>query len=235
MGEDAAHISYCFRLADGRCEQFDFKFARKSFEVMLETSAPPEWAALGFHQCPHCPLDLEDHACCPLALSIVEVVQRFDDLRSHSEVHLEVVTDERTFSGATSVQSGMSSLMGLLMAASGCPHMAPFRPMARFHLPFATTEETTYRVISMYVTALYVEKRAAADDCLEGLNDIYRRVHIVNSSVAERLRTHVRTDSSVNAVVVLDMFATGIPYFMDDSLDALKGLFFGYAATNGFR
>ncbi len=229
MVEDAAHISYRFRLAGGRCEQFDFKFARESFEVIMENSAPPEWATLGFHQCPHCTLNPEDHVCCPLALSIVEVVRRFDDLSSHAEISLDVVTDERTFSGKTSVQSGMSSLMGLLMAASGCPHMAPFRPMARFHLPFATTEETTYRVISMYLTALYTKERAAADHSLEGLNEIYRRAHIVNASVAERLRAHVQTDSSVNAVVVLDMFATGIPYFIDDSLEDLKGLFFAYA------
>ncbi|MHC5055941.1 MAG: DUF6901 family protein [Planctomycetota bacterium] len=229
MTDDTAHISYRFRLADGRCEQFDFRFARESFEVIMDSSAPPEWATLGFHQCPHCTLSLEDHVCCPLALSIVEVVRRFDDLNSHAETSLDVVTDERTFSGATSVQSGMSSLMGLLMAASGCPHMAPFRPMARFHLPFATTEETTYRAISMYVTALYMKERAAAGHSLEGLNEIYRRAHIVNSSVAERLRAHAQTDSSVNAVVVLDMFATGIPYFMNDSLKDLKGLFFAYA------
>ena len=229
MDEGAAHVSYRFRLADGRCERFDFEFARESFEVMMDESAPPGWAALGFQQCPHCTLDPAKHAHCPLALSIAGVVQRFDDLCSHAEVHLEVVTDERTFSKATSVQSGMSSLMGLLMAASGCPHMAPFRPMARFHLPFATTEETTYRVISMYVTALYMKGRAAADDSLEGLNDIYRRAHIVNSSVAERLRAHAQTDSSVNAVVVLDMFATGIPYFMGDSLEDMKGLFFAFA------
>jgi hypothetical protein len=228
MIEDAAHISYRFRLADGRCERFDFEFARENFEVIVGNSVRPEWAALGFHQCPHCTLDPADNIYCPLALSIVEVVQRFDDLRSYEDVNLEVVTDERTFSGATSVQSGMSSLMGLLMAASGCPHMAHFRPMARFHLPFATTEETTYRVISMYVTALYMRKRATGRNSLEGLNDIYRRAHIVNSSVAERLRAHAQTDSSVNAVVVLDMFATGIPYFMNDSLEDLRGLFFAY-------
>jgi len=231
MKEDLAQVSYRFRMADGTGERFDYRFRRDSFELVVDEAAFPEWAALGFHRCPHCSLDPAEHAFCPLALSIVDVVHRFDELPSHAEVCLEVVTSERSYSKETIVQSGMSSLMGLLMAGSGCPYMAPFRPMARFHMPFATAEETAYRVISMFVTALFVKGRKVSEESLEELNDIYRQAHIVNEWVARRLRAHVRTDSSVNALIVLDMFATGIPYFMSDSLDYLRSLFFAYADT----
>ena len=34
---------------------------------------------------------------------------------------------------------------GLIMATAGCPWTDRLRPMARFHLPFATEAETVYR------------------------------------------------------------------------------------------
>jgi hypothetical protein len=37
------------------------------------------------------------------------------------------------------------------VATSGCRYTAYFKPMARFHLPFANEEETAYRAISMYL------------------------------------------------------------------------------------
>ena len=47
------------------------------------------------------------------------------------------------------------SLIGIYMVTSGCPIMDKLRPMARFHLPFASTEETIYRAISTYLLGQY--------------------------------------------------------------------------------
>jgi len=39
---------------------------------------PPSWTEIAFHQCPDCPLDPDSHRYCPLALSIVDIVEHFD-------------------------------------------------------------------------------------------------------------------------------------------------------------
>ena len=47
----------------------------------------------------------------------------------------------------------MSSVLGLIMATAGCPWTDRFRPMARFHLPFASEAETVYRSVCMFLLA----------------------------------------------------------------------------------
>ncbi len=51
----------------------------------------------------------------------------------------------------TTAQQAMSSVLGLIMATAGCPWTDRLRPMARFHLPFASDAETLYRSISMFL------------------------------------------------------------------------------------
>ena len=53
----------------------------------------------------------------------------------------------------TSAQQAMSSVLGLIMATSGCPWTDRLRPMARFHLPFASEAETLYRSVGMFLLA----------------------------------------------------------------------------------
>ena len=54
------------------------------------------------------------------------------------------------------VQMGVSSLLGVIMTTSGCPIMAQLKPMVRFHLPFASLEETIFRMVSMHLVAQYL-------------------------------------------------------------------------------
>ena len=49
------------------------------------------------------------------------------------------------------MEIAIRSLIGLIMALSGCPHMEFFKPLARFHLPWASLEETTLRSASIYL------------------------------------------------------------------------------------
>jgi hypothetical protein len=117
--------------------------------------------------------------------------------------------------------------MGLVMATSGCPHTAFFKPMARFHLPLASEEETVYRATSMYLLAQYFLKKEGqnADLELKGLREIYHNMHTVNTAIAERLRGASETDSTVNAIVLLDMYALTLPYVIDESLEEIRHLF----------
>jgi hypothetical protein len=78
----------------------------------------------------------------------------FDRIISYDTIRLDVTTRERFISQDTTAQRGISSLLGLLIATSGCPHTRFLRPMARHHLPFASCEETLYRAASMYALVI---------------------------------------------------------------------------------
>jgi hypothetical protein len=110
--------------------------------------------------------------------------------------------------------------------------MTFFKPMARFHLPLATDEETAYRAVSMYLLAQYFvrQMQGEGDFDLNGLRDIYKNTQLINRSIADRLRAATEADSSVNAVVALDMFAKGVVYFIDESLEDIRYLFAPYLA-----
>jgi hypothetical protein len=223
---DSVTVEYRFRLPEGRTECFTLQFDPGSFELRRAGTALPDWTALEYNRCAHCPLDPATTAHCPLAAGIADVVGRFDDIVSHHELDLEVVTCERRVIQRTTAQRAISSLMGLLSASSGCPHTAFFRPMARFHLPLSTEVETTYRVASMYLLGEYLSSASGGGQLkLDGIERIYERVHAVNVAMARRLRAATSTDSSVNALVMLDVFAMGIPFSVDETLEQIRGLF----------
>lgn len=120
--------------------------------------------------------------------------------------------------------------MGLIMATSGCPRTAFLKPMARFHLPFASEEETVYRVTSMYLLAQYFLglEGQTDDDGFSGLTRLYGELEYVNTAMAKRLRAATETDSSLNAIVLLDLFAKTVPWALNRSLSDLRHLFAPY-------
>jgi hypothetical protein len=117
--------------------------------------------------------------------------------------------------------------MGLVMATSGCPHTAFFKPMARFHLPLASKEETAYRATSMYMLAQYFLKKEGhnADFDLDGLKTLYDNLQVINISIVDRLRAVTETDSSVNAIIVLDIYAKTLQVVIKESLERIRYLF----------
>lgn len=120
--------------------------------------------------------------------------------------------------------------MGLLMATSGCPLTRFFRPTARFHLPLASTEETTFRAASTYLMAQYFRRLRGEGGELElqGLRSLYADIHRLNHAFAKRLRAATQTDSSVNAVILLDVLAGGLTAEDDDRLPELETYFRPY-------
>jgi hypothetical protein len=170
---------------------------------------------------------VKTHAHCPLAANLVNIVEPFDRLLSYDEVHVDVATEDRVISQDTTAEQGISSMMGLVIATSGCPHAAFFKPMARFHLPLANPAETIYRAASMYLLAQYFMKQNGRETDLQltGLSEIYSNIQIVNASTAKRLRAATETDSSLNAIVLLDMFAKTLSHAIEDSLVEIRYLF----------
>lgn len=224
-------IKYCFRLPDDTQEVFYLELDAQSLELVGNVPEnPPQWTSLGFHQCPNCPLSSRTHPNCPLMLNLVDIVRRFDHILSYDEISMEVIMDERCISRCTTAQRGLSSLMGIVIASSGCPHTVFFKPMVRFHLPLASEEETLYRATSMYLLAQYFLQKEGkkADFELHGLEQIYNNIHLLNTAIAERLRAASKTDSSVNAIIMLDMYAKAMPYAIEESLEEIRYLFTPY-------
>ena len=187
----------------------------------------PDWTRLDFCRCSHCPLSMNSHTHCPLAVNLVNIIHGLDTLYSYHEIHIKVIMENRTISQKTTVQKALGSLMGLVIATSGCPHTRFFKPLARFHLPLADEKETISRVTSMYLLGQYFMKEEGnpADFNFKGLMQIYENMHIVNKETAKRLRVASKTDSAVNAIILLDMFTYVLPMSIDSHLQEIRHLF----------
>lgn len=222
-------IEYQFSFADGKREVFSLHFDEKTLDpVQKELPDPlPAWTKLSFYQCPNCPLSPAAHPYCPFATNIVNIVRRFDKLVSYDKIHMTIITKERTISQHTSAQQGVSSLLGLVIANSGCPHTAFFRPMTHFHQPLANVEETIFRAASMYLLSQYFAKQEGKEVSLEleGLKEIYQNIHVVNMAIANRLRAASSSDLPANAVILLDLYAMDFPHRIEKMLTGVRHLF----------
>ena len=229
----ALEIVYRLRTESGARAQFAVRLDPATLALQTAPHAvAPAWAGLAHHQCADCPLDAQQMALCPMAAALAELLDFSRTLVSHSELHVTVIVPEREVQAVTSAQRALSSVMGLLMATCACPDVAWLRPMARFHLPLASEEETLYRAASMYLLAQYFRQQhgAAPDFTLAGLRRRYQRIHVINVAMSERLRGAVAQDAPVNAVVLLDLFAKAMPFSLDESLVELEYLFQHYLA-----
>lgn len=221
-------IRYDFSLPDETVKTFivdvDGKSIRSNIKYQLSS---PDWCKLEFHQCPHCPMKAEEAEFCPLAQDLVEIVDDFGKILSFEEVKVRVTTSERTVLKRTDAQVGLSSLMGLYIAVSSCPLTDFFKPMARFHLPFATFDETLWRAASTYLLSQYFNHHEGADVdmTMAGLSQIYKDVQKLNNAVASRLKASCDKDSPINALVSLDMFAQCFPLVIEDALTDIEYLF----------
>lgn len=210
---------YQYKFHDGSQKEFIVELDKKSLNL-VETSqnSYPEWTELENCKCPNCPLNEDDHKYCPVAKSITGVIDFFRDSISYDEVDVTVETSERSYIKNTSLQQGVSSLLGLYMVTSGCPVLGKLKPMARHHLPFATLEETSYRALSMFLLAQYfTNKRGGEPDWnLDKLVHIYDEIQTVNRSFWKRLSHMKIQDASINALIILDSFAGYLVFKVDE-------------------
>lgn len=231
---DQFTITYEFSLPDKKKERFDLVFDQQTTELVTNTSVElPFWSELSYEQCTHCPLNVKSHPHCPVATNLVPAVAHFDQLMSFDKVTVEVISVERHVVQNTSAQEGLSSLMGLLIAGSSCPHTHFFKPMARFHLPFASKDETMWRAAATFLLADYFRQDSNESNrlSLNGLIALYNDITRLNDAMVQRLRAVVVKDSAVNALVHLDVFAKFLMPPLDESLAQTKLIFNPFVAT----
>ena len=231
MKKETLRIRYGFDLPDGSKKHIDLRFDPKNFRLTNEVPAePPFWTELKFSQCANCPLNSEEHPHCPSALHMAPAVELLKELVSFDTVGVTVTQAERTVHAETSAQQALSSVLGLIMATSGCPWTDRLRPMARFHLPFASEAETVYRSVCMFLLARELAGAGESPGFAE-LKDLYENLHVVNRDMSRRLGAATRTDPARNAMALLDSYTTLLPAALESSLQELKPLFEAWRGT----
>lgn len=225
---DTLDFKYYYLFDDGNKITVDIQLDRKTLKYIPNQKIEAlEWTNLENRQCSNCPLSKQDYPQCPLALNISPIVAQFSAQQSFDKATIMIETEERTYTKYTSIQQGLSSMLGILMVTTDCPVMSSLKPMVRFHLPFASLEETIYRSASTYLLRQYFNFKNGfdADWHMEHLTANYKKIQNVNIGMANRLRSAVEKDANLNALVVLDVFAKQLPSSIDESLAALEYLF----------
>jgi hypothetical protein len=218
-------IRYRFDLPDGSQKWLDFSFDGADFRLVnAPPPEPPFWTELKFNQCANCPLDAAEHRHCPAALQMASAIEPLKALVSFDKVGVTVTQAERTIYADTTAQQAMSSVLGLIMATAGCPWTDRFRPMARFHLPFASEVETVYRCVCMFLLAREMAG-AGGEQGFAALRGLYENLHVVNRGMSRRLGAATQTDPARNAMALLDAYTTLLPAALESSLEELKPLF----------
>jgi hypothetical protein len=222
-------ITYEFELEGGDVFNYEIELDDKTISLTAPVAKEkPDWTRLPHEQCPECPLDEKEHPHCPIALNIGALVEHFKSHASIDKATVRVVTPERTYSRETSVQDGLFSILGIVMATSGCPRMNFLKPMARFHLPFSSNEETMVRSTSLYLLGQYfkIKKGEKPDLELKALAEKYEKVGAVNQGILKRLEAVVKSgDADANAIVILDGFAMMLGMVLEDDLQIIEYLF----------
>lgn len=232
LGKENIQIKYRFIFSDGEEREFPVTMDRLNLNLIttgVKHTYP--WAELNFCRCPNCTLDEKQNKYCPIALNLIDLIEFFKGATSHEMVDIVIETKERNYNKRTMLQSGLSSLMGIYMTTTGCPIMAKLKPMVRYHLPFASDEETKYRAITMYLMAQYFlyKKGKAPDWNLSALVKIYDEIHTLNKFFCKRLRNFQVEDASLNAVIILDCFANSVMFSISrNTLHELELLFKAY-------
>lgn len=223
---------YHFVFTGGRRKEVDILLDAESMNLIKtrKVSYPP-WTELHFHKCPNCRLDEEKHAYCPISANVHELLEAFSDCMSYERAEVLIDSESRRYVAHTTLQRGLGSLIGIYMVTSGCPNMEKLKPMVRYHLPFASEEETVYRVLSMYLLAQYfLQRRGSAPDwAMKKLVEVYREVELVNRGLCKRISNLTTEDGCVNAVIILDCFAKSVITSIDRKMmREIEALFDAY-------
>lgn len=231
MTDQNLHFLYRFSFADNKVIEFAIEIDQTTMTFTRpQLTEPPFWTELEYHQCSNCTLAKEESPQCPVAVNLQPLMELCGTLISYESVALEVITPERTISGKTTMQRALSSLLGLIMATSPCPHTEHLKPMARFHLPLASDDETIYRSTSMYLLSQYFKYKQGLEHTfeLDELMQRYQNLQIINKALANRLRAASTEDATVNAIILLDLLSRSVSWSIEDGLEEIRSLFQGY-------
>lgn len=220
---------YQFQFEDDNTINYHIALNPKTLSLIPDEHRhkPQDWTRLNYKQCSNCPLDIDSHAFCPIAINIMELVETFKDALSYHNCTVVCKTEDRTYSKNTSIMEGLSAIFGVIMATSDCPIMNFLKPMARFHLPFSSVEESTVRTTSMYLLGQYFRYKDLPDIKMDfkPLENHYAQVRLVNEGIIKRISSVSKQDADKNAIVTLHSLSLFLSMEIDYSLGSLEHIF----------
>ncbi len=186
-----------------------------------------EWTILDYSKCSICPYDQSSQKYCPIALNLTDVIETFSNKESYKTVDVRVITNEREYYKKTTVQTALSSVIGIYMVTSGCSIMNVLKPMVRHHLPFSSIDETIFRTTSSYLLGQYFLKKKGfePDWELKKLIKAYEKIGLLNKFIVARFREASLKDANLNAIIILDVFAKSVPMTIEQTLSKIEYIF----------
>jgi hypothetical protein len=220
-------ISYLFDFGNNQVKTFETLLNASTLSLVLpESYEIPSWAKA--FRCSQCSRETANSHCCSICINISHMIEEFKTFDSVTPCTISVYTKERNYTLKSDVQRGLSSLLGLYMATSDCPFLGFLRPMARFHLPFASVEETIFRSTGSYLIGQYfkAKKSNQADFDLRRLPATYSKVSKINHDIIRHLHeNYYAHDAYANSLVILDNFAQMISAYLPEELDEFASFY----------
>ncbi|OQX24864.1 MAG: hypothetical protein BWK80_18630 [Desulfobacteraceae bacterium IS3] len=219
-------IEYIFQLKTGSTLNYLIDTNRQYGEE-TDRMSHRFWTKLDYNQCGNCLLSLKKYRCCPTAVDLEDIIEEFSSFLSHDQAQVSVKTPEREYSKVCDIQTGLQSLVGLVMATSACPTLSQLGALAKFHLPFATTEDTLFRSVGAYMIRQYFifSDGGQPDFTLERLKALYNSLEDLNSAFTERIRIASRSDANLNALVQLGALSFMVHVSLEDQLRDFRNTF----------
>lgn len=220
-------ITYEFIIETGEVFSFVIDPNQPANTGTEKMAASASWTQLDYHQCENCPLNPQNHPHCPVALDIEEVAKKFSALLSWKRAEVWVHTEERSYHKTCDLQTGLRSMLGLMMALSMCPVLSQLKPLASSHLPFATFQETVSRVVGNYLIRQFLNKKQGSepDWSLSELKVMYKELVTVNFSMLERIRAACQEDANMNAISIFFSMSSIVNMALEEQLDEMEEQF----------
>lgn len=212
-------VTYQLKLGDGTERRYDVDIDRPERMTEQNDETHPDWTLLDCHQCANCPFDSSQYRYCPAAIEFEEVAVHFANTASIERADVWVHTRERSYFKNCDMQTMLKSLYGLIMASSACPILSRLKPLAHFHLPFASLEETVHRLVGTYLVNQYLYQHdgsAKPDWELHGIQELYKELKVVNLALMKRIRQASRDDANVNAIQTFVSISSIVEMGIDD-------------------
>ncbi len=217
-------IDYKITLDDNH--EFNYRVELDRSYDPLQAGEAPRWTRLEHEQCSNCPLNKDLHDHCPAAVDLYRVIEDFRGLPAFQKAKVRVITPEREYYKEVSLETGLRSLLGVLMATSACPMLCRLKPMAQQHLPFASNQEFILRTVSLYLMRQYYNLREGrhADWELKGLIKNYQQLQLVNQAFWQRILATCEGDSNLKAFLSFFSMASSVSYSLEAQLSKLRPL-----------
>jgi len=216
-------VEYVFEFADGKRMQYQIDVLRAKDPEESKLAGKEEWTFLKHCKCSNCPLNTT-HVYCPVAVDIESVVNDFRSQPAFQKVNVTVSTAERTYSKRTSLEEGLRSMLGLIMATSRCPILGELKPMAMQHMPFSSGDEFILRSASTYLLQQYfvMRKGQKPDWDMKGLVERNKQLQLVNQALWQRIHTVCESDSNLKALLSFFSMASSVSFSLESQLQKVR-------------